>query len=59
MLRKLSIVTFAAIFGRGTIEQAYCTGFLVLFWVAIQAMVRPYKYTEGECFLESISMSTM
>ena len=57
MLRKLSIVTVAAFFGHGTVEQAYCTSFLVFFWVSVQAAVRPYKFFEDNWLKYALSFS--
>ena len=46
MLRKLSILSVAAWFGHGTVRQAYCTAFLVFFWVSVQSSVKPYAFFE-------------
>ena len=46
MIRKLSILSVAAMFGHGTVRQAYCTAFLVFLWVTAQATYRPYTFFE-------------
>ena len=47
MLRKLSIVAVASFFGKGTVGQLFCTGFISLMWIVLQVKHWPYRFAEA------------
>ena len=46
MLRKLSIVSVASVFGKGSVNQLFCMSFLSLAWLVLHVKHWPYRFTE-------------
>jgi hypothetical protein len=39
-------VAFASVFGKGSVEQLFCTSFLSLAWLVLQVKAWPYRFVE-------------